>query len=234
MFSNLAQTNVTSQWPWHLTYDPQNLISSSLRTFVQSLKKIPQSVLEILCSQEIRTAGQTTRKHNASGPGYRQRGGIKTGIRSHAVDLSKSITARNTFQPSSQTSRSKHHQKRMTTSRREGRDLRQTYGADYVLPHHKMTAASRGLEEDNTWQTVRVLGVISVMSRKGFWRVIVSLSVVAPVDTILAVSVCLSVHSKVKMWSVGKAQTTWTVCAINCTTNIMFGGKIHQKSTIST
>ncbi len=52
-------------------------ILKSQWTFVQSLKKIPQSVLEISCSQKKRANGRTTREHNASGAACHRQGGAK-------------------------------------------------------------------------------------------------------------------------------------------------------------
>ncbi len=42
MFSNMKQTNVTSQWPWPLTFDRQNLISSSLSHSEHLCKDLPR------------------------------------------------------------------------------------------------------------------------------------------------------------------------------------------------
>ncbi len=82
-----------------LTFDCQNLITSSLSHSKHS-KVWRKSLKAFLryCVREIRTYlwtdEQTTRKHNASGPGYRRRRGIKTEI-SHFIwirwQLSNSI-----------------------------------------------------------------------------------------------------------------------------------------------
>ncbi len=78
MFSNMSQTYVTSQWPWPLTFDLPNLISSSLsHSKRKSLKAFLRNCVHKKSGWTyVCMSLRTTWKRNASGPSYRWGGGI--------------------------------------------------------------------------------------------------------------------------------------------------------------